>query len=121
MSETPKTPWKDGIYANDQNIASFVRVTGEKVEMFPPAFLDFPDMEPMGSGTWTFGDFEPAHEDVQKVSGGIKNNNVDMNLWFGKILIIFPHFFLLKKKSVTLSDNLKCSVNPKCNQRSVPQ
>lgn len=104
MSETPKTPWKDGIYANDQNIGSFVKVTGEKVEMFPPAFLDFPDMEPVGTGTWTFGDFEPAHEDVQKVTG-VKNNNVDMSLWFGKILNIFPHFSSVeKKKSVTLSD-----------------
>jgi len=97
MSETPKTPWKDGIYACDQNIASLLRVTGEKVEMFPPAFLDFPDMEPTGSGTWTFGDFEAAHEDVQKVSGGIKNNNLDMSLWFG----------MLKSKGVVSEDGTK--------------
>ena len=48
MSETPKTPWKDGIYANDQNIASFVRVTGEKVEMFP--WHEMPK-----EGGWSFG------------------------------------------------------------------
>ena len=85
-------------YASDQNLAFLLKVTGEKVEIFSPALLDFSDVENQGSGTWTFGDFEPAHEDVQKVTGGIKNNNVDISLWFGKILIIFHHFSSVEKK-----------------------
>ena len=40
-------------------------------------------MDPMDpNGTWTYGDFGPAHEDVQKITG-IENNNFQMNAWHG--------------------------------------
>ena len=81
------TPWKNGIYTSDKNRSSIQRVDGQKVDMFTTAYLDFPDFPPTADGTWSFGafgDFGPANEEVQKASGGIKNNNVEMNLFHGK-------------------------------------
>ena len=52
--------------------------------MFNVAYLDVPDIDSLGAGTWTFGDFGPAHEDIQKMSG-IKNANVKMNMWDGMV------------------------------------
>ena len=90
------TPWKNGIYTSDKNRSSIQRVDGQKVDMFTTAYLDFPDFPPTADGTWTFGDFGPAHEEVQKATGGIKNNNVEMNLFHGKVKM----YFMLKKKCV---------------------
>ena len=84
MTDIANTPWKNGIYISDANSASFLKINGQKVEMFTPAILDFPDMEPLADGTLTFGGFGPAHQEVQEISGGIKNNNVEMSLWCGK-------------------------------------
>merc|ERR1719228_324557 len=52
--------------------------------------LDFPDEETpiCAPGTWTFGDFGPANEEVSKASGGIKNYNVEISIWMGVI-----HYF----------------------------
>ena len=83
MSEEVKSPWKNGIYTSDANLSQLLRVNGTQVEVLPVASLDMPDMESMGDGTWSFGDFGPAHEEVQKITG-IKNNNVDSVLWHGK-------------------------------------
>ena len=49
-----------------------------------PAMLDFPDMEPKGKGTWTFGECDATHEEIQKITGGFKNNNVNMGIDHGK-------------------------------------
>ena len=49
-----------------------------------PAILDYPDMEPKGTGTWTFGEFDAAHEEIQKITGGSKTNNVEMGIDHGK-------------------------------------
>ena len=51
--------------------------------MYGIAYLDFPDMPAITDGTWTFGDFGLANEEVQKASGGIKNYNVEIKLWEG--------------------------------------
>ena len=83
------TPWKNGIYTSDKNRSSIQRVDGQKVDMFTTAYLDFPDFPPTADGTWTFGDFGPAHEEVQKAAGGIKNNNVEMKLFHGKAKCLF--------------------------------
>jgi len=96
MSEEVKTPWKNGTYISDANSSQLLRVNGTQVDMFPPTSLDFPDMESMGGGTWSFGDFGPAHEEVQKITG-IKNNNVDSVLWHG----------MLKSKGVLTEDGTK--------------
>ena len=84
MTDSVKTPWKNGLYASDANRGTYLKVNGQKVDMFSTAILDFPDSDPMGDGTWTFGDFEPAHEEVQTAAGGVKNSNVEMNLFNGK-------------------------------------
>ena len=43
--------------------------------------LDYPDIDPLAKvGTWIFGDFGPAREDVQKASGGVKHYNIEMNV-----------------------------------------
>ena len=45
-------------------------------------------MDPISDdGIWSFGDFGPAHEEVQKISG-IENNNWEMNVWGG--MMKFP-------------------------------
>ena len=49
-----------------------------------PAILDYPDMEPKGKGTWTFGEFDARHEEIQKITGGSKTNNVNMGIDHGK-------------------------------------
>ena len=77
------TPWKNGIYTNDGDRRIILKVEGVKIDMFNVSYLDLPDKKPMTDGTWTFGDFGPAHKEVQKASGGIKNNNVEMNLYSG--------------------------------------
>ena len=89
MTDDVKTPWKNGLYASDANRGLYLRLNGQKVDMLTTAILDFPDTEPSGEGTCTFGDFDPTHEEVQKVSGGVKNNNVEMSLYYGKMHINF--------------------------------
>ena len=78
MTDSVKTPWKNGLYASDANRGTYLKVNGQKVDMYSPGILDFPDTDPVGDGTWTFGEFDPAHEEVQKISG-VKNNNVEVS------------------------------------------
>ena len=77
------TPWRNGIYVSDKGRHMLQKVDGQHVDMFSIAYLDFPDMSPLAGGTWTFGDFGPAHEEVQEASGGIENLNVEISLWEG--------------------------------------
>jgi len=84
MSEKSKTPWKNGFYYNEQFTAFLQKVDGNKVLQYSHMWLDFPDAEPMGPPTTrTYGDFGPAHEEVSKVVGGIKNYNVEFYTYFG--------------------------------------
>ena len=80
------TPWRNGIYVSDKGRHMIHKVDGQRAEVYSIPYLDFPDMPAMADGTWTFGafgDFGPANEEVQKVSGGFKNNNVQIKLWEG--------------------------------------
>ena len=46
-----------------------LQVDGQSALLHNVAFLDLPDMDPISDdGIWSFGDFGPAHEEVQKVS-----------------------------------------------------
>ena len=84
MSDQSKTPWKDGYYYCSTLTAWLKKVDGSSCDVFSILKLDYPDIEPIGdAGTWTFGDFGPAHEDVQKASGGITNYNIEMNVFNG--------------------------------------
>ena len=70
MSDKPKTPWKNGYYYSDKNTAFLKKVEGQSCDLYSIICLDFPDIDPIASGgTWTFGDFGPADEEVQKASG----------------------------------------------------
>ena len=74
MSDKPVTPWKNGCYYSEKATAFLKKVDGNSFDLYSILLLDFPDIGPYGtSGTWTFGDFGPAHEEVQKASGGVKN------------------------------------------------
>merc|ERR1712008_265158 len=58
------------------------KVDGSSCDVYSILKLDYPDVDPIGAaGTWTFGDFGPAHEDVQKASGGVTNYNIEMNVF----------------------------------------
>ena len=51
-----KIPWKNGLYANHNNTSQLIRVNGESVELFnTTSFLEFPEADPIGNGTWTSG------------------------------------------------------------------
>ena len=80
----PKTPWKNGYYFS-KNMTSFLKkVDGESCDMYSILKLDYSDMDPIATkGTWKFGDFGPAHKEVQKATGGIENYNIEMNVWNG--------------------------------------
>ena len=84
MSEQPKTPWKDGYYHCSTSAPFLKKVDGSSCDVYSILKLDYPDISPIGAvGTWTFGDFGPAHEDVQKASGGVTNYNIEMNVFNG--------------------------------------
>ena len=91
MSDKPKTPWKNGFYFS-KNMTYFIKkVDGESCEMYSILKLDYPDMDPVAKdGTWKFGDFGPAHEEVQKASGqccqflplkSFKSRHIKSRLW----------------------------------------
>ena len=72
MSKEPDlstTPWKNGIWASKITAFMLVEVNGEKIQCLNVASLDFPEMEPVFSGDWKFGDFGAAREEVRKASG----------------------------------------------------
>ena len=62
---------------------------GNTAEAYSHLCLDFPDLKPMGPpGTITYGDFGPAHEKIQEVSGGIRNYNVEIVMYQGEIILL---------------------------------
>ena len=84
MSNQSKTPWKDGYYYCSTLNAWLKKVNGSSCDVYSILKLDYPDIDPLADvGTWTFGDFGPAREDVQKASGGLKNYNIEMNVHNG--------------------------------------
>ena len=85
MSEQSKTPWKNGYYYCNTSAAWLKKVDGSSCDVYSILKLDYPDIiNPIGAtGTWTFGNFGPAHEDVQRASGGVKNYNIEMNVFNG--------------------------------------
>ena len=81
-----KTPWKNGYYYSTKATQMLQKFEGNTAEAYSHMCLDFPDLKPMGPpGTITYGDFGPARAEIQKASGGIKNYNVEIILFHGKI------------------------------------
>ena len=66
-------------------MTSFLKkVDGKFCDMYSVLKLDHPDMDPIATkGTWKFGDFGPAHKEVQKATGGVENYNIEMNVCNG--------------------------------------
>ena len=100
-------PWKNGLYVNPKLMAFSheVNVAAHSLSICSVSIyqtvpkLDYPDsscIEAISTGTWTFGDFGPAKEEVTKASGGIKNYNVQIIAWSG-ISTLFNIKFEIKK------------------------
>ena len=81
-TDIKKTPWKNGYWLSKKAKSRYSFVTDETVEVRPTISLDYPDMnEWNGIGTWTFGKFGPAPEDLTAITG-IENFNMEMK--YGK-------------------------------------
>ena len=86
IPSTSETPWKNGYYYSAKNTSELLRFDGNIANAYSIVCLDYPDMDPIGNpGTITYGDFGPARDEVQKASGGIKNYNVEIVMFNGKI------------------------------------
>ena len=63
-------------------------------------------MDPISDdGIWSFGDFGPAHEEVQKISG-IENNNWEMNVWGG--MMKFPGVLCEDGETIYMFGMMNC-------------
>ena len=71
---TPQTPWKNGLYKVSSMNHALYRVEGSKAEMLGFICLDYPEVKPYMVGTWTYGEFDPTHADVKKLTGVETNN-----------------------------------------------
>ena len=69
MSEQT-TPWKNGYYYNENFTPELLKVTGTRVDFFNMVYLDHPDMAPRAQGTWSFGDYGSARQEIIDASGG---------------------------------------------------
>ena len=88
MSTTSKQPYKNGYYFNKSITGIILKVEGNIVDVYATGMkLDYPDEEKTicPPGSWTFGDFGPAKEEVSKAAGGIKNYNVQIIAWSGSV------------------------------------
>ena len=86
MTEVTKLPWKNGYYHNKFMAGIMMKLDGNTATPYLTSMkLHFPEEEkPISApGTWTFGDFGPANEEVCKAAGGIKNYNVEVSIWMG--------------------------------------
>ena len=77
-----KPPWKNGIW-HSSGISSFVNVVeGQKADMKSLVFFEYPDITPMGKGSWHYGDFGPAHSDIATATGKLNYNVLlDTGFW----------------------------------------
>ena len=98
MSTIAKQPYKNGIYFNKNMSGIILKVEGNIVNTYITGMkLDYPDEEKTicPPGSWTFGDFGPAKEEVSKAAGGIKNYNVQIVAMSG--IVKLPTSFLVGK------------------------
>ena len=94
IDDVIKTPWENRNYYSTKATQMLQKFEGNTAKAYSHMFLDYPDLDPMAPpGTITYGDFGPAHEKIQKASGGIKNYNVQIVMFHGKICWLNPKFF----------------------------
>ena len=85
VSEVKKTPWRNGIWYNENHKCFLTYIEGEKMEMKNMICLDYPEFKSALTGILTFGDFGPAAPEIVEATG-IKNYNFETKLeYFGKI------------------------------------
>ena len=73
-------PWKNGYYRMRGMPLMIFHVEGNKVtNEYASGRTSNHGVNPSTTGTWTYGDFGDAKEDVAKESGK-KNYNVDINI-----------------------------------------
>ena len=103
MSKQTKVPWKNGYYYNKSYTGLLTKVEGNLAYSFIAGMkVEFPDAKPIcDTGTWKYGDFGPANQEVQKASGGVKNYNVELDLWAGTIQPIFFFWSLSTPKNLS--------------------
>ena len=77
-TSTPKTPWKNGYWANSGMSLMIFIIDGEKMDGKSHVALDYPDIEGGSSCTIKFGDFGPARKEIAEATGD-KNYNVEIN------------------------------------------
>ena len=61
----------------------FLQVDGRNVDFQHLVKLDYPNLDPISKGTWTFGSFGLARKEIKEASGGVINYNIEMNGAFG--------------------------------------
>ena len=103
MSKQTKVPWKNGYYYNKSYTGLLTKVEGNLAYSFIAGMkVEFPDAKPIcDTDSWKYGDFGPANQEVQKASGGVKNYNVELDLWAGTIQPIFFFWSLSTPKNLS--------------------
>ena len=80
-----KTPWKNGSWYNHGFRSVFQSVLGETVQGRNLICLDYPEIKPIFSGSWTSGDFGPVTSELGKMTGE-KNYNIEFHdMYLGKM------------------------------------
>ena len=80
-----KTPWKDGYWYNKNTATMYLYVNGEKTELRYMIDFEFPDMIPIFTKSWKYGDFGIAKPEVAEVSG-IRNYNMEVQSMIGETI-----------------------------------
>ena len=77
-TSSPKTPWKNGYWANTSMPLFIYIIDGEKMDAKNYVALDYPDIGGGYASTIKFGDFGPARKEIAEATGDT-NYNVEIN------------------------------------------
>ena len=77
-TEDKKTSWKNGYWFTTGQRGLLYNVNDKKAECKNLVCLDYPSAKKFMSGTWSYGDFGPAPEEISEATG-IKNHNIMMD------------------------------------------
>ena len=72
-------PWKNGIWANLAQLSGLYKIQDSQMDFVQFMYFDYPDISPLMSGTWNFGDFGEAKNEV-KVASGVENYNLEIKI-----------------------------------------
>ena len=77
MSGQIQYPWHNGYWFNQSQLCLLTVVKQNLYEEHTINVLDYPDMVPKNSGTWTYGEYDNAPSEIFKATG-IKKYNLKM-------------------------------------------